>query len=89
MSFFALTLVLHLFFFPNESPQEVIDIFEGVRDDQALRMAANLGFKGVLERQVFPTYHHGGVKVDNNFVMLKGPIQHLGVLLYVRLWISS
>ncbi len=33
-------------------PQEVIDIFEGVRDDQALRMAANLGFKGPLERQV-------------------------------------
>lgn len=32
--------------------QEVIDIFEGVRDDQALRMAANLGFKGPLERQV-------------------------------------
>uniref|UniRef100_A0A9J7ZZ57 Succinate--CoA ligase [GDP-forming] subunit beta, mitochondrial n=1 Tax=Cyprinus carpio carpio TaxID=630221 RepID=A0A9J7ZZ57_CYPCA len=26
--------------------KEVIDIFEGVRDDQALRMAANLGFKG-------------------------------------------
>lgn len=33
-------------------PQEIIDIFEGVRDDQALRMAANLGFKGPLERQV-------------------------------------
>ncbi|TTB85604.1 Succinate--CoA ligase [GDP-forming] subunit beta, mitochondrial [Bagarius yarrelli] len=32
--------------------EEVIDIFEGVRDDQALRMAANLGFKGPLERQV-------------------------------------
>ena len=32
--------------------QEVIDIFEGVRDDQALRMAANLGFKGPLQRQV-------------------------------------
>ena len=32
--------------------QEVIDIFEGVRDDQALRMASNLGFKGPLERQV-------------------------------------
>ncbi|TRY60390.1 hypothetical protein DNTS_012019 [Danionella cerebrum] len=31
--------------------KEVIDIFEGVRDDQALRMAANLGFKGELERQ--------------------------------------
>ncbi|KAK3512469.1 hypothetical protein QTP70_014297 [Hemibagrus guttatus] len=31
--------------------KEVIDIFEGVRDDQALRMAANLGFKGPLERQ--------------------------------------
>lgn len=40
---------------PNESLQEVIDIFEGVRDDQALRMAANLGFKGALERQVFTT----------------------------------
>ena len=32
--------------------QEVIDIFEGVREDQALRMASNLGFKGPLERQV-------------------------------------
>lgn len=32
--------------------QEVIDIFEGVRDEQALRMAANLGFKGPLQRQV-------------------------------------
>lgn len=32
--------------------QEVIDIFEGMRDDQALRMAANLGFKGPLQRQV-------------------------------------
>uniref|UniRef100_A0A8C0YES2 Succinate--CoA ligase [GDP-forming] subunit beta, mitochondrial n=1 Tax=Cyprinus carpio carpio TaxID=630221 RepID=A0A8C0YES2_CYPCA len=32
--------------------KEVIDIFEGVRDDQALRMAANLGFKGPLEKQV-------------------------------------
>ncbi|KAI7794767.1 putative succinyl-CoA ligase [Triplophysa rosa] len=31
--------------------KEVIDIFEGVRDDQALRMATNLGFKGPLERQ--------------------------------------
>ncbi|TWW61775.1 Succinate--CoA ligase [GDP-forming] subunit beta, mitochondrial, partial [Takifugu flavidus] len=31
--------------------KEVIDIFEGVRDDQALRMAANLGFKGALQRQ--------------------------------------
>uniref|UniRef100_A0A6Q2XFP5 Succinate--CoA ligase [GDP-forming] subunit beta, mitochondrial n=1 Tax=Esox lucius TaxID=8010 RepID=A0A6Q2XFP5_ESOLU len=31
--------------------KEVIDIFEGVQDDQALRMAANLGFKGPLERQ--------------------------------------
>ncbi|KAG7229593.1 hypothetical protein INR49_012608, partial [Caranx melampygus] len=31
--------------------KEVIDIFEGVRDDQALRMAANLGFKGPLQRQ--------------------------------------
>lgn len=32
--------------------QEVIDIFEGVHDDQALRMAANLGFKEPLQRQV-------------------------------------
>uniref|UniRef100_A0A3Q4AC22 succinate--CoA ligase (GDP-forming) n=1 Tax=Mola mola TaxID=94237 RepID=A0A3Q4AC22_MOLML len=31
--------------------KEVIDIFEGVRDDQALCMAANLGFKGPLQRQ--------------------------------------
>uniref|UniRef100_UPI001CD8D0AC succinyl-CoA ligase [GDP-forming] subunit beta, mitochondrial n=1 Tax=Solea senegalensis TaxID=28829 RepID=UPI001CD8D0AC len=31
--------------------KEVIDIFEGVRDDQALRMADNLGFKGPLQRQ--------------------------------------
>ncbi|KAG7269029.1 hypothetical protein CRUP_017975 [Coryphaenoides rupestris] len=31
--------------------KEVIDIFEGVRDDQAVRMASNLGFKGPLERQ--------------------------------------
>uniref|UniRef100_A0A8C2EF44 Succinate-CoA ligase, GDP-forming, beta subunit n=1 Tax=Cyprinus carpio TaxID=7962 RepID=A0A8C2EF44_CYPCA len=35
-----------------EEVAEVIDIFEGVRDDQALRMAANLGFKGPLEKQV-------------------------------------
>uniref|UniRef100_A0A8C2EGU9 Succinate-CoA ligase, GDP-forming, beta subunit n=1 Tax=Cyprinus carpio TaxID=7962 RepID=A0A8C2EGU9_CYPCA len=34
-----------------EEVAEVIDIFEGVRDDQALRMAANLGFKGPLEKQ--------------------------------------
>lgn len=39
-------------FLCSRVPQEVIDIFEGVRDDQALRMAANLGFKGPLERQV-------------------------------------
>lgn len=52
--FFGLTPFLHLLLFPNESPQEAIDIFEGVRDDQALRMAANLGFKGVLQRQVIP-----------------------------------
>lgn len=69
MSFFSLTLFLRLLFFPNESLQEAIDIFEGVRDDQALRMAANLGFKGVLQRQVFPTYHHGSVKMDNNFIV--------------------
>uniref|UniRef100_A0A8C4HYK3 Succinate-CoA ligase subunit beta n=1 Tax=Dicentrarchus labrax TaxID=13489 RepID=A0A8C4HYK3_DICLA len=31
--------------------KEVIDIFQGVQDDQALRMAANLGFKGPLQRQ--------------------------------------
>uniref|UniRef100_H2LVA4 succinate--CoA ligase (GDP-forming) n=1 Tax=Oryzias latipes TaxID=8090 RepID=H2LVA4_ORYLA len=31
--------------------KEAIDIFEGVRDDQALRMAANLGFKESLQRQ--------------------------------------
>ncbi|KAE8298076.1 Succinate--CoA ligase [GDP-forming] subunit beta, mitochondrial [Larimichthys crocea] len=31
--------------------KEAIDIFEGVRDDQALCMAANLGFKGPLQRQ--------------------------------------
>uniref|UniRef100_A0A9J7X1Q6 Succinate--CoA ligase [GDP-forming] subunit beta, mitochondrial n=1 Tax=Cyprinus carpio carpio TaxID=630221 RepID=A0A9J7X1Q6_CYPCA len=37
--------------------KEVIDIFEGVRDDQALRMAANLGFKGPLEKQVMVLYH--------------------------------
>lgn len=29
-----------------------MDIFEGVREEQALRMAANLGFKGPLQRQV-------------------------------------
>ncbi len=43
--FFSLSLSLRIL-------QEVIDIFEGVRDDQALRMAANLGFKGPLQRQV-------------------------------------
>ncbi|GCB65523.1 hypothetical protein scyTo_0000428 [Scyliorhinus torazame] len=32
--------------------KEVIDIFEGVRGDQALRMAANIGFKGPLQQQV-------------------------------------
>lgn len=47
----------HLFVFLSlaYSPhinQEAIDIFEGVRDDQALGMAANLGFKGALQRQV-------------------------------------
>uniref|UniRef100_A0A3P9IYW2 Succinate--CoA ligase [GDP-forming] subunit beta, mitochondrial n=1 Tax=Oryzias latipes TaxID=8090 RepID=A0A3P9IYW2_ORYLA len=31
--------------------KEAIDIFEGVRDDQALRMAANLGFKESLQKQ--------------------------------------
>ncbi|XP_072328401.1 succinate--CoA ligase [GDP-forming] subunit beta, mitochondrial isoform X2 [Scyliorhinus torazame] len=31
--------------------KEVIDIFEGVRGDQALRMAANIGFKGPLQQQ--------------------------------------
>ncbi|XP_043933899.1 succinate--CoA ligase [GDP-forming] subunit beta, mitochondrial isoform X2 [Protopterus annectens] len=31
--------------------KEVIDIFEGVRDDQAFRMAENLGFKGSLQQQ--------------------------------------
>ncbi|XP_048450421.1 succinate--CoA ligase [GDP-forming] subunit beta, mitochondrial, partial [Rhincodon typus] len=31
--------------------KEVIDIFEGVREDQALRMAANMGFKGLLRQQ--------------------------------------
>ncbi|KAK1799890.1 hypothetical protein P4O66_006407 [Electrophorus voltai] len=31
--------------------KETIDIFEGVRDDQAQRMAANLGFRGPLEKQ--------------------------------------
>uniref|UniRef100_A0A3B5LG12 succinate--CoA ligase (GDP-forming) n=1 Tax=Xiphophorus couchianus TaxID=32473 RepID=A0A3B5LG12_9TELE len=31
--------------------KEVIDIYKGVQDDQALRMAANLGFKGPLQRQ--------------------------------------
>ncbi|XP_067907665.1 succinyl-CoA ligase [GDP-forming] subunit beta, mitochondrial isoform X2 [Heterodontus francisci] len=31
--------------------KEVIDIFEGVRGDQALRMAANIGFKGLLQQQ--------------------------------------
>ncbi|XP_057701404.1 succinyl-CoA ligase [GDP-forming] subunit beta, mitochondrial isoform X1 [Corythoichthys intestinalis] len=31
--------------------KEVIDIFDGVQDDQAVRMAANLGFKGTLQRQ--------------------------------------
>ncbi|XP_039626783.1 succinyl-CoA ligase [GDP-forming] subunit beta, mitochondrial [Polypterus senegalus] len=31
--------------------KEVIDIFEGVTDVQAVRMAANLGFKGHLQKQ--------------------------------------
>lgn len=55
---FFLTPFLH-FFPPSLSfsrslwfLQEAIDIFEGVRDDQALCMAANLGFKGPLQRQV-------------------------------------
>lgn len=43
--FFSLSLSLQIL-------QEVIDIFEGVQDDQAVRMAANLGFKGPLQRQV-------------------------------------
>lgn len=51
------TSCLHLFVFLSlayslQIYQEAIDIFEGVRDDQALRMAANLGFKGALQRQV-------------------------------------
>ncbi|XP_064422332.1 succinyl-CoA ligase [GDP-forming] subunit beta, mitochondrial isoform X3 [Latimeria chalumnae] len=31
--------------------KEIIDIYEGVKEDQALRMAANLGFKGPLQQQ--------------------------------------
>ncbi|XP_042195411.1 succinyl-CoA ligase [GDP-forming] subunit beta, mitochondrial isoform X1 [Callorhinchus milii] len=31
--------------------KEIIDIFEGVKSDQALQMAANLGFKGPLQQQ--------------------------------------
>lgn len=50
-------VILSFFHFLLLFFQEVIDIFEGVRDDQALRMAANLGFKGPLQRQVM-----GGLK---------------------------
>uniref|UniRef100_A0ACB8EHC9 Succinate--CoA ligase [GDP-forming] subunit beta, mitochondrial n=1 Tax=Sphaerodactylus townsendi TaxID=933632 RepID=A0ACB8EHC9_9SAUR len=32
--------------------KEEIDIFEGVREAQALKMAENLGFKGALRQQV-------------------------------------
>lgn len=32
--------------------QEEIDIFEGVKDAQALRLAENLGFRGALQQQV-------------------------------------
>lgn len=32
--------------------QEEIDIFEGVKDIQAMRLAENLGFKGNLQQQV-------------------------------------
>lgn len=49
--FFVLFVCLFLF-----SLQEVIDIFDGVRDDQALCMAANLGFKGPLQRQVMRAF---------------------------------
>ncbi|XP_072438606.1 succinate--CoA ligase [GDP-forming] subunit beta, mitochondrial [Chiloscyllium punctatum] len=31
--------------------KEIIDIFEGVKEDQALRMATNIGFKGPLQQQ--------------------------------------
>lgn len=47
---FCPTLFLSLF--PLQTLQEVIDILDGVQDEQALRMAANLGFKGPLQRQV-------------------------------------
>lgn len=65
------TLLSHSFppFAPDESPQEVIDIFEGVQDDQALRMAANLGFKGALQRQVF-TAHYMRSVTKNNIIMI-------------------
>ncbi|MGH0187054.1 UNVERIFIED_CONTAM: hypothetical protein FKN15_023599 [Acipenser sinensis] len=36
---------------PEKIFKEVIDIFQGVTDEQALCMAANLGFRGSLERQ--------------------------------------
>lgn len=32
--------------------QEEIDIFEGIKDRQALQMAKNLGFQGALQQQV-------------------------------------
>lgn len=68
MSLFCLTLFLRLLPLPNESPQEVIDIFEGVQDDQALRMAANLGFKGALQKQVF-TAHYIRSVIKKNVIM--------------------
>lgn len=39
-------------YFPLQLSQEVIDIFEGVQPEQALRMATNLGFTGPLQTQV-------------------------------------
>ncbi|MGH0162748.1 UNVERIFIED_CONTAM: hypothetical protein FKN15_069699 [Acipenser sinensis] len=36
---------------PEKIFKEVIDIFQGVTDEQALCMAANLGFRGSLEQQ--------------------------------------
>lgn len=36
--------------------QEEIDIFEGIKDRQALQMAKNLGFQGPLQQQVIWVY---------------------------------
>ncbi|TNN43673.1 Potassium/sodium hyperpolarization-activated cyclic nucleotide-gated channel 4 [Liparis tanakae] len=51
LSLLRLLRLSRLIRYIHQWEEEVIDIFEGVQEDQALGMAANLGFKGPLQRQ--------------------------------------